>query len=243
MIRIIPAIDIKGGKVVRLTQGKAEKQTIYYDSPVEVAKMWVGYGIDLLHVVDLDGAIEGRFDNMPLIKEMVKCVEAKIELGGGLRDEALIKEAFDAGVEKAVVGTKAIDAGFLSAIVKKFGGKIVVSIDARDGIVYTKGWLANTGIKAVDLAKKMADIGVKTINYTDIARDGMLEGPNIKSLKEMLSAGSAEIVAAGGISTLEDVKRLKALEGEGLKGMIIGKALYEKTIDLKEAVKICSQNV
>ena len=243
MIRIIPAIDIKGGKVVRLTQGKAEKQTVYYDSPIEVAKMWVGYGIDLLHVVDLDGAIEGRFDNMPLIKEMVKCVEAKIELGGGLRDEAVIKDAFDAGVEKAVVGTRAIDTEFLSAIVKKFDGKIVVSIDARDGIVYTKGWLSNTGIKAVDLAKKMADMGVKTINYTDIARDGMLEGPNIKSLKEMLDTGSAEIVAAGGISTLEDVKRLKALEGEGLKGMIIGKALYEKTIDLKEAVKICSQNV
>jgi phosphoribosylformimino-5-aminoimidazole carboxamide ribotide isomerase len=243
MIRIIPAIDIKGGKVVRLTQGKAEKQTVYYDSPIEVAKMWVGYGIDLLHVVDLDGAIEGRFDNMPLIKEMVKCVEAKIELGGGLRDEAVIKDAFDAGVEKAVVGTRAIDTEFLSAIVKKFDGKIVVSIDARDGIVYTKGWLSKTGIKAVDLAKKMADLGVKTINYTDIARDGMLEGPNIKSLKEMLDAGSAEIVAAGGISTLEDVRRLKALEGEGLKGMIIGKALYEKTIDLKEAVKICSQNV
>lgn len=243
MIRIIPAIDIKGGKVVRLTQGKAEKQTVYYDSPIEVAKMWVGYGIDLLHVVDLDGAIDGRFDNMPLIKEMVKCVEAKIELGGGLRDEAVIKDAFDAGVEKAVVGTRAIDTEFLSAIVKKFDGKIVVSIDARDGIVYTKGWLSNTGIKAVDLAKKMADLGVKTINYTDIARDGMLEGPNIKSLKEMLDAGSAEIVAAGGISTLEDVRRLKALEGEGLKGMIIGKALYEKTIDLKEAVKICSQNV
>lgn len=243
MIRIIPAIDIKGGKVVRLTQGKAEKQTVYYDSPIEVAKMWVGYGIDLLHVVDLDGAIEGRFDNMPLIKEMVKCVDAKIELGGGLRDEAVIKDAFDAGVEKAVVGTRAIDTEFLSAIVKKFDGKIVVSIDAMDGIVYTKGWLSKTGIKAVDLAKKMAGLGVKTINYTDIARDGMLEGPNIKSLKEMLDAGSAEIVAAGGISTLEDVRRLKALEGEGLKGMIIGKALYEKTIDLKEAVKICSQNV
>ncbi len=243
MIRIIPAIDIKGGKVVRLTQGKAEKQTVYYDSPIEVAKMWVGYGIDLLHVVDLDGAIEGRFDNMPLIKEMVKCIDAKIELGGGLRDEAVIKDAFDAGVEKAVVGTRAIDTEFLSAIVKKFDGKIVVSIDARDGIVYTKGWLSKTGIKAVDLAKKMAGLGVKTINYTDIARDGMLEGPNIKSLKEMLDAGSAEIVAAGGISTLEDVRRLKALEGEGLKGMIIGKALYEKTIDLKEAVKICSQNV
>lgn len=243
MIRIIPAIDIKGGKVVRLTQGKAEEQTVYYDSPIEVAKMWVGYGIDLLHVVDLDGAIEGRFDNMPLIKEMVKCVDAKIELGGGLRDEAVIKDAFDAGVEKAVVGTRAIDTEFLSALVKKFDGKIVVSIDARDGIVYTKGWLSKTGIKAVDLAKKMAGLGVKTINYTDIARDGMLEGPNIKSLKEMLDAGSAEIVAAGGISTLEDVRRLKALEGEGLKGMIIGKALYEKTIDLKEAVKICSQNV
>ena len=240
---VIPAIDIKGGKVVRLTQGKARKQTVYYDSPLDAARMWAGYGIGFLHVVDLDGAIEGRFNNLTLIKEMAKSVKAKIELGGGLRDEGMIREVLDAGVEKVVVGTKALDDKFLSGIVNKFGGRIVVSIDAKDGMVYTKGWLARTKIKAADLAKKISDMGVKTINYTDIAKDGMLEGPNIESLGEILSVSKADVIAAGGISTLDDIKRLRLLESKGLKGIIVGKALYEKTIDLKEAIEVCNQDL
>ena len=237
---IIPAIDIRGGKVVRLTQGKVAFETVYFDSPLEVAKMWAACGADLLHIVDLDGAIEGKFRNLELVKKISRSVDAKIELGGGLRDIDTIKEALDSGVEKVVVGTKALDEKFLSDAVKKFGEKIVAGIDAKDGVVFTKGWLTKTGTKAVDLAKRMADIGVKTINYTDIARDGMLEGPNIKALKEMLGAIRIGIVAAGGISKLDDVKRLKSLEADGLKGMIIGKALYEKTIDLREAIRVCA---
>jgi phosphoribosylformimino-5-aminoimidazole carboxamide ribotide isomerase len=238
---IIPAIDIKGGKVVRLTQGEAKRETAYFDSPLEVAKMWVSCGASLIHIVDLDGAIEGEFKNLALIKEIANSVKAKIELGGGLRDEAIIKEVIDAGVEKIVLGTKALDEIFFSDMIKKFGKRIVVGIDAKDGFVYTKGWLSKSKLKATDLVNRAVRAGVKTINYTDISKDGMLEGPNIDSLKAILAAAKIDVVAAGGVSTIEDVKKLKALEPEGLKGMIIGKALYEKTIDLKEAIKICLQ--
>ena len=238
-MKIIPAIDIMDGKVVRLSQGKADKKTVYSDSPIEMALKWTASGADLLHVVDLDGAIKGDFKNLPLIKKMAGSVRAKIELGGGLRDENIIEDLFVAGIAKIVLGTKALDEKFLSWALKKFGEKIVAGIDARDGVVYTKGWLKDSGVKAVDMVKKMASAGVKTVNYTDISKDGMLAGPNIKSLEEVLDAGKIDVVAAGGISTVKDVMDLKKLEPRGLKGIIIGKALYENTIDLKEAIKIC----
>lgn len=241
---VIPAIDIKGGKVVRLTQGKAEQETVYFNSPLEAAKEWIAVGASLIHIVDLDGAIEGNFKNFDLIKELSRNVKAKIELGGGLRDEATIKGALDAGVDKVVLGTKALDEKFLSGMLKKFGDRIVVGIDSKDGYVYTKGWLHESKLKVPDLINKVAYFGVKTINYTDIARDGMLQGPNIDALRAVLLTTmqkNIDVVAAGGVSTIEDVKKLKLLEPEGLKGMIIGKALYEKTIDLKEAIDICSR--
>ena len=241
---VIPAIDIKGGKVVRLTQGKTEQETVYFDSPLEAAKAWVGAGASLIHVVDLDGAIEGNFRNLDLIKELSKSVKAKIELGGGLRGEAVIKEVLDAGVDRVVLGTKALDEKFLSSMLKKFAQKIVVGVDSKDGYVYIKGWLHKSKLKTVDLVNVIALLGVKTINYTDISRDGMLKGPNIDALRDVLRTAkqkNIDVVAAGGVSTIRDVKKLKSLEYEGLKGMIIGKALYEKTIDLKEAINICSQ--
>lgn len=237
-MKIIPAIDIRRGKVVRLTQGAAERETVYFDSPVEVAKMWADTGADFIHVVDLDGAIEGEFRNMNIIKTITSQVAARIEIGGGIRDEGTIKKALDAGVEKVVLGTKALDEKFITDMIRKFKDRIVIGIDAKDGLVYTKGWLLKTKIKAVDLVKKMALLGVKTINYTDISRDGMLEGPNIDSLRTILRVAKIDVIAAGGVSTISDIKRLKTLEPEGLKGVIIGKALYEKTIDLKEAIKI-----
>lgn len=238
---VIPAIDIKGGKVVRLRQGKAEDETVYFDSPIEVAKMWVSAGAGFIHIVDLDGAIEGNFRNLDIIKEISGQIKAKIEVGGGIRDEETIKRILDSGVEKVVIGTKALDKKFLSASIKNFGDRIVIGIDARDNLVYTKGWLLRTRTRAVDLVKIISEMGVKTINYTDIYRDGMMAGPNIKSLKDILEVSHANVVASGGVSTIDDVKRLKELEIYGLSGMIIGKALYEKTIDLKEAIKICSQ--
>ena len=239
-MKVIPAIDIRGGKVVRLTQGKAECETIYFDSPLEVARMWAAQGAELIHVVDLDGAIEGEPKNLKQIKTIIDGMNVKIELGGGIRSLETIQGLIDAGVEKVVIGTKALEEDFISKAIKRFHDRIVVGIDAKDGMVLTKGWLFKTQMKAVDLAQKMASLGVKTINYTDVARDGMLKGPNLESLKNLLKVKGIDVIASGGVSTIEDVKRLKALEGIGLKGMIIGKALYEKTIDLKEAIKICS---
>ena len=240
-MKVIPAIDIKGGKVVRLAQGKAEYETVYFESPLEVAGMWAAQGADLIHVVDLDSAILGRPKNLKLIKEIVDSVNVKIEFGGGIRDEEMVQGLIDAGIEKVVIGTRALEEDFISKASKRFGDRIVVGIDAKDGMVLTKGWLFKTEMKAVDLAEKMAGLGVKTINYTDISRDGMLKGPNVDSLKKILKVKGIDIIASGGVSTIEDVRQLKALEGVGLKGMIIGKALYEKTIDLKEAIRVCSQ--
>lgn len=238
---VIPAIDIKNGKVVRLKQGKAEEATVYFDSPLETAKMWAAKGAELIHVVDLDGAIEGKSANTAVVREMAKACSAGIELGGGLRDEKTIKEALDAGVKRVVVGTRALDEKFISDMIKKFGAdKIIVGIDAREGLVCTKGWLFRTKIKAVDMLKDMAGAGVKTVIYTDISKDGMLGGPNIASLRSMLKAAKIDVIASGGISSIEDVKQLKALESDGLKGMIIGKALYEGVVDLKEAIRICT---
>lgn len=240
MIKVIPAIDIKDGKVVRLKQGKFNDVTVYYDSPLEVAHMWAGMGAELIHVVDLDGALEGKLKNLAIVKEIASKVSAKIELGGGIRDKDTVQEVLNSGIDKVVIGTKALEDNFVNDIAKKFSGKIVLGVDAKDGIVYTKGWVLNTKIKAVDFVQKMSDSGISAINYTDITRDGMMSGPNINSLKNILEVSHINIVASGGVSTIEDVKKLKELEVYGLSGMIIGKALYEKTIDLKEAIKICS---
>jgi len=236
---VIPAIDIRGSKVVRLAQGKAEYETVYFDSPLEVAGMWAAQGADLIHVVDLDGAIFGEPKNLESVREIIDNINVKIELGGGIRDEETVRGLINAGIEKVVIGTGALEEDFISKVSKRFGNRIVVGIDARDGMVLTRGWLFKTEMKAVDLAGKMADLGIKTINYTDISRDGMLKGPNINGLKKILKVKGMDIIASGGVSTIEDVERLKALEGEGLKGMIIGKALYEKTVDLREAIEVC----
>ena len=239
---VIPAIDIKGGKVVRLTQGRPDKETVYSESPVETARRWESFGVKLIHVVDLDGAFQGELKNLGTIEDIAKSVSAKIEVGGGIRDIETIERVLDTGVNKVCIGTKAIELKFLAAISKSsFREMVVISVDARDGFVHTKGWVEKTGVKAIDLAKEAVKFGIKTINYTDISKDGMLEGPNLAGLRELLSVPDMDVVAAGGITTIEDVKRLKMLEGDGLKGMIIGKALYENRIDLKEAIDICSQ--
>ncbi len=237
----IPAIDIRGGKVVRLSQGEYSRQTTYLDSPLDVAKKWESLGAKMIHIVDLDGALEGALRNLEIIGKIAKSVKAKVELGGGIRDEETIKKVLGVGVEKVVVGTKAIDQKFLDSVAKSFGGNIVVGIDAKDGMVCTKGWVLKTEIKATDLAARVGAAGIKTINYTDISRDGMLGGPNIESLTELINATDLDVVAAGGVSSIEDVKNLKNLEGNGLKGIIIGKALYEGKVDLAEAIKICSR--
>jgi phosphoribosylformimino-5-aminoimidazole carboxamide ribotide isomerase len=238
---VIPAIDIRGGKVVRLAQGRAECETLYFDSPLEAARMWADKGADLIHIVDLEGAIAGSLKNLESVKEIVDNVNAGVELGGGIRDLETVQTLIDIGIEKVVIGTRALEEDFISKASKRFGSRIVVGVDAKDGMVLTRGWLFKTGMKAKDMAEKMAGLGIMTINYTDISRDGMLKGPNVDSLKEMLKVKNIDIIASGGVSTIEDVRMLKTLESDGLKGMIIGKALYEKTIDLEEAISVCSQ--
>lgn len=238
---VIPAIDIKGGKVVRLTQGKFAQETVYSDSPVEMARKWASFGVEMIHVVDLDGAKTGSLKNLGSVKDIAGAVKSKIELGGGIRDEESIRAALDAGVDKVVLGTKALDEQFLWNIAAKFKERLVIGIDASEGLVHTKGWVFKTDMKAVDLARKIASLGIRTINYTDISKDGMLEGPNLDSLREMLRIGGVDIIAAGGVSSIDDIRKLKSLEKDGLKGVIIGKALYEGKLDLGEAVKVCLQ--
>ncbi len=238
---VIPAIDIKGGKVVRLTQGLADKETVYSDWPLEMAEKWAAFGVRMIHVVDLDGALSGRLKNLKVVEEIAKKVKPRIELGGGIRDATAVSLVLNSGIDKAVVGTRALDERFLKAIADKFKDRIVVAIDAHEGYVHTNGWVSKTKVRVMDMLETIKDAGIKTVNYTDISKDGMLEGPNIESIKEVLNATGLDVIIAGGVSSIEDVIKLKSLEKDGLKGMIIGKALYENKIDLGEAIRICSQ--
>ena len=238
-MKVIPAIDIKGGKVVRLMQGDYAKETIYSDSPFDYAKKWDECGAKMIHIVDLDGALEGKLKNEEVVRRIAAEVNADIELGGGIRNEETIENVLAAGVDRVVLGTSALDEGFVKRMGWRFGKKIVVGIDAKDGILRTKGWIQKTNFKAVDFVKRLEDTGIGGIIYTDISRDGMLEGPNIAELEAMLKATSLEIVASGGVSTLEDITELKSLESLGLVGVIIGKALYEGKIDLAQAIRLC----
>jgi phosphoribosylformimino-5-aminoimidazole carboxamide ribotide isomerase len=236
---VIPAIDIKDGKVVRLIQGDYARQTVYSDSPVETAKRWAECGAKMIHIVDLDGALQGKMRNEESVRRIAKEVKVGIELGGGIRDEATIEGLLSSGIDRVVLGTSALDEGFLKRMAWKFRKRIVVGIDARDGIIRTNGWVASSTLKAVDFARRIGDTGIGGIIYTDISKDGMLEGPNIAGLEAVLKATSVGVIASGGVSTLEDITELKALESKGLAGIIIGKALYEGRIDLREAIHLC----
>lgn len=245
---IIPAIDLKDGKVVRLLQGDFNKTTVYPEDPVHAALRWESEGASLLHIVDLDGALTGSPKNIETVRRILKNIKnSQIEFGGGVRTEEDIEMLFKLGITKVILGTAACeDEGFLKNVVKEFGTKILVSIDARDGIVATKGWRGTTNGQAMDFIKRVKDLGVDEIIYTNIAKDGALAGPDIQGIKKILdflnlknitSQGRGGIIASGGVSSLEDVKKLKEMEPLGLVGVIIGKALYEGKIDLKEAIK------
>lgn len=238
---VIPAIDIRGGRVVRLAQGSADKETVYPYSPLETAEKWASLGASIIHIVDLDGAMSGRLKNLTIVETIAKRVKPRIELGGGIRDEAAIMLVLDSGIDKAVIGTRALDEKFLKVIARRFKDRVAVAVDARDDMVHIKGWASKTKMAVIDLVDIIERSGITTINYTDISKDGMLEGPNIDSIKAVLKTTGLDVIAAGGVSSIEDVRNLKALEKEGLKGMIIGKALYEGKIDLTEAIEICSQ--
>ncbi len=236
---IIPAIDIRNGKVVRLVQGDYRRETVYSNSPLEIARKWDSYGVKMIHIVDLDGALAGEIKNLGIVRDIAGKVKARVELGGGIRSYEAIKAALDAGVDKVVLGTMALDEGFLIGLSAELKKRVVVSIDAKEGFVRTKGWLFKSKLKVASLAKRLESFGVETINYTDISKDGMLEGPNLKAIGELVGITKISIVAAGGVSTLSDIKALKRVEGKNLTGAIIGKALYEGKIDLAEAIKVC----
>lgn len=229
---IYPAIDIKDGKCVMLSQGEFDREKIYYEDPRQVAKMWEKKGAQILHIIDLDGALVGRAKNLSIIEGIIGAIDIPIQLGGGIRDLRALDNLINIGVDRVILGTKALEnRGDLKRAVDNYGDRIVVAIDARDGYVAIKGWTQTSQIPALDFALEMEDVGVETIIYTDIARDGMLRGPNFEAIEQMKRHVNINLIASGGVSTVEDVDRLRQI---GVGGAIIGKALYEGKINLED---------
>ncbi len=237
---ILPAIDLKDGEVVRFVQGRHSK-TVYSQDPVKTAKHWVKQGARMLHIVDLDGAMTGIVKNMPLVKEIVSTVDVGVEFGGGVRDIGIVRQLLTYGVKRVILGTRAIeDKVFLESAVKEFGDQVIVSIDARDGRVMIKGWVESAAsLDVQEYCARLLQIGIQRVIYTDVSKDGTLQGPNISGVKGLLKLGMS-VIASGGISSLGDLKKLKTLEKKGVAGIIIGKALYEGKFTLSQALKICN---
>ncbi len=233
-MKILPAIDLRGGKVVRLQQGKADQQTTYSDDPIAVALGWAQQGAEELHIVDLDGAFTGHPLNLHIVEQIAKAIDIPIELGGGMRDEKSIDDALAAGVTRVVIGTRACDSlDFVRSLVDKFGGEaIAVGIDAKDGIVAVKGWTEASTWTAVQLGQAVSVTGAGTIIYTDISTDGMFTGPNIPALKEMIESVDLNVIASGGVASPDHIKALRKIPN--LYGAIVGKALYDKKVTLSE---------
>ncbi len=234
---IIPAIDLKDGKCVRLTQGQKDAETVFSDNPVDVAKSWQDQGADYLHIVDLDGAFEGTPKNLLIVEQIIKQVKVPIEFGGGLRTTQSIKTVLDLGADRVIVGTKAIDSPlWVDELCTTFPGRIAVGIDARNGKVAVKGWTSVCEWTALEFAREIEKISPCALIFTDISKDGMLQGPNIPSLRELVMAVKTPVIASGGISSLKDIETLSHLP---IAGMIIGKALYTGHIKLSEAKQLC----
>ncbi len=240
---IIPAIDLKGGKVVRLVRGDFSEELVYGDDPVATARKWVGLGAVRLHVVDLDGALTGTPRHLEVVAKIVKSVSVPIQTGGGIRTLPAIAQYLDSGVAQAILGTKAcLDEGFVTKALKAHGDRIAVAVDVKDGRVALEGWVRKEWMKPEPLIRRLIKQGVKTLIYTDASRDGTLSGPVVENLKGILSLVTDEIqfFVSGGVSSLEDLVKLKYLESEGLDGVIVGRALYEGRLDLKAALETCS---
>ena len=235
---IIPAIDVKDGRCVRLKQGDMSTATVYSEDPVAVARHWLAQGARRLHVVDLNGAAAGRPKNEGVIRQIVKAVgdSIPVQLGGGIRDLDTIEKYLDDGVTYIVIGTAAVkNPGFLHDACTAFGGHIIVALDAKDGKVAVEGWSKLTGHDVVDLAKKFEDYGVEAVLYTDIGRDGMLTGVNVEATVKLARELRIPVIASGGLTGLADVEQLCAIESEGIMGVITGRALYQGTVDFKAA--------
>jgi len=233
-MQIWPAIDLLGGKCVRLEQGDYQKETVFSDDPVAVARSFQQQGAKTLHLVDLDGAREGKPENLAVVESIVKAVDMECELGGGIRDQEAIEVLLEAGLHRLVLGTSALKSSeWFCEMAALFPGQLVLGIDARDGLVATDGWLETSSVAATDLAQQFREVPLAAIVYTDIATDGMLAGPNVAAMAQMQQHASVPVIASGGVTTVDDVKQLAA---SGLAGAIIGRALYAGTLTLPDAL-------
>ncbi len=241
---LFPAIDLKAGKVVRLNQGKFDQLTEYSKDPLAVAMQWKRKGAQWLHVVDLDGALDGQMKNLSNILDIGQHVNINIQVGGGIRSKQDIVKLIEGNIKRVILGTRVIeDRAFLHDVIKMWPSKIAISLDCSNGMVAQRGWTQTSSVRAVDFVKELEQMGVQCVIYTDIARDGTLKGPNWDGLKQMLGATKIPVIASGGISSIEDIKKLLAIKTPNLYGAITGKAIYEGKLDLEEALKLCSQNV
>ena len=239
---VIPAIDIRGGHCVRLYQGKMELEDIYSKDPVFIAKLWQTQGAKRLHIVDLDGAFSGIMQNFSLISKIHKAVNMITQVGGGVRSLITVRNLVKAGIDKVILGTSLIyNFKLVEKMVTRYGDKIMVSLDVTDDKVAIAGWKEVTSVSVDELIPKIKSLGIKEIVYTDIKKDGTLEGPNFEAIKQACESFGEGVIGCGGISSLEDVKNLKELEPLGLKGIIIGKALYTEKIKLEEAIGIAEK--
>jgi phosphoribosylformimino-5-aminoimidazole carboxamide ribotide isomerase len=235
---IYPAIDMRGGKCVRLLQGDYDKETVYGDSPLDMAKKFVDQGAEWIHMVDLDGAKDGRRINDRYVLEAAQKLPAKVQVGGGIRSEQDVIHYLENGVDRVIIGSLAVsNPDLVVELVQTYGPKIAVGLDAKDGYVAVHGWLETSKVRAVDLGKRLAEGGVETFIFTDIATDGMLSGPNIKAAVELAKATGKQVIASGGVSSLVDLQALKACENEGVAGAIIGKAIYTGQFTVREALE------
>lgn len=231
---ILPAIDLKNQKAIRLVQGNFNQETVYSNDPVSLAKSFERAGATHLHVVDLDGAKSGSMNNLEIIKEIVNQTSLIVEVGGGIRSLKQMETLFSIGVKEVIVGSVAVeDINLLKQMILAFPGKVVVSIDSKNGYVLTRGWQKDTKIKTLDFARLMEEVGIKKIVYTDVSKDGMLEGPSFKDYQQLSLETQLQVIASGGVSSIDDILELNRMS---LYGAIVGKALYENKIDLKEAI-------
>ncbi len=233
---IFPAIDLKDGKCVRLQQGDYDKQEIFSEDPVETALKWQEQGGQYLHLIDLGGALTGKPENKDTIEKIVRALDIPVQVGGGIRDMDYADNMIAIGVERIIIGTSAIaDAAFTKEVLNKYNKHVAVSIDAKKGFAAIKGWTELSGMRAADLANQLKDYGLKTIVYTDIAKDGMMQGPNFDELEAMQRETALDIIASGGVSSASDIAKLETM---GLYGAIIGKALYTGAIDLRKLMEV-----
>ncbi|HTY22991.1 MAG TPA: 1-(5-phosphoribosyl)-5-[(5-phosphoribosylamino)methylideneamino]imidazole-4-carboxamide isomerase [Desulfomonilaceae bacterium] len=239
---IIPAIDIKEGRCVRLRQGRMDSSTIFNEDPSAQARVWESMGASRIHVVDLDGSIGGKPSNLRRIREITESVGVPVQLGGGIRGAEVIRMYLDIGVSTVILGTIAArDPERVKNLISEFPGRLAIGIDARSGIVAVEGWTESVGVRATELAAKFKNFPPVSFIYTDIDRDGMMRGPNIQATEEFARSTSVPVILSGGVTTLKDIENALAIEDQGVMGIIIGRALYEGTIDLREAIELAGK--